>query len=165
MRNFVEAGGRYADWVKDGCTPMRVSYTSFCRDTCEAAEASSDALALCGYECARWELGGAMGSAFNPETLAAAYVTRRALQERLVGGASGRMCVPWASRCGAFCAAACFAASEGSLATCGYECSRWELGAPSSVFVAQTLRSAAVQSAMDSGDLMRIVERVDCGVE
>mgnify|MGYP004061021089 CR=1 FL=1 len=48
------------------------------------------------------------------------------------------------------------------LATCGYDCSRWELGAPSFQFVNDVLGSAAVQSEMESGELLRVVERADC---
>ena len=105
-----------------------------------------------------------MGSAFTPEGLEAFYFTtsRRKLQERVVGGASGRVCVPWASRCGSFCAAACEMTLTSGLATCGYDCSRWELGAPSFQFVNDVLGSAAVQSEMESGELLRVVERADC---
>ena len=162
VRSFVEAGGTYDEWVLDGCTPMRVTYTSFCADACASAHDASHA--LCGYECGRWELGGRMGSAFTPEGLEDFYLTtsRRKLQERVVGGASGRVCVPWASRCGSFCAAACEMTLTSGLATCGYDCSRWELGAPSFQFVNDVLGSAAVQSEMESGELLRVVERADC---
>ena len=105
-----------------------------------------------------------MGSAFTPEGLEDFYLTtsRRKLQERVVGGASGRVCVPWASRCGSFCAAACEMTLTSGLATCGYDCSRWELGAPSFQFVNDVLGSAAVQSEMENGELLRVVERADC---
>ena len=110
------------------------------------------------------ELGGRMGSAFTPEGLEDFYLTtsRRKLQERVVGGASGRVCVPWASRCGSFCAAACEMTLTSGLATCGFDSSRWELGAPSFQFVNDVLGSAAVQSEMESGELLRVVEAVAC---